>query len=148
MTSEEFEKLEDKWQTVYIDGRTPIRMVSKRSSKKDCILWYDDECSHTIHYSRITLELSDSEKELDSRASKYADAAKRQKFFDDRVKYVAADFAYKCYHIGATEQRKIDIAKAIEWLKETQIFEHPDYKHSVPFFTKDDIEEFKKFMMQ
>lgn len=69
MTADEFEKLEDKWQTVYIDGRTPIRMVSKRSSKKDCILWYDsDECAHTIHYSRITLDLSDFEKELEELA--------------------------------------------------------------------------------
>lgn len=44
-------------------------MVSKRSSEKDCILWYDaDECAHTIHYSRITLELSDFEKELEKLA--------------------------------------------------------------------------------
>lgn len=71
MTREEFEKLEDGWQTVYIDGRTPITMVSKESSKEDCILWYDDdECSHTIHYSRITLGLSDFEKELERLANK------------------------------------------------------------------------------
>lgn len=72
MTKEEFDKLEDKWQTVYLDGKTPIRMVSKRSSKEDCILWYDSyEYSHTTHYSRITLELSDFEKELDRLANEY-----------------------------------------------------------------------------
>lgn len=72
MNKEEFEKLEDKWQTVYIEGRTPIQMVSKNSSKKDCILWYDeDECSHTIHYSKITLELSDFEQELEKLTKNY-----------------------------------------------------------------------------
>ena len=50
MTKEEFEALEDNWHTVYIDGCKPIRMVSKYSSKKDHILWYDsDEFAHTIH---------------------------------------------------------------------------------------------------
>ena len=65
MTKEEFEALEDKWQTVYIDGCKPIRMVSKYSSKKDHILWYDsDECAHTIHYSKVELNRIDRTEEF------------------------------------------------------------------------------------
>lgn len=65
MTKEEFEALEDKWQTVYIDGCKPIRMVSKYSSDKDCILWYDsDEFAHTIHYSKVELKRIDRTEEL------------------------------------------------------------------------------------
>ena len=65
MTKEEFEALEDRWQTVYIDGCKPIRMVSKYSSKKDHILWYDsDEFAHTIHYSKVELNLIDRTEEL------------------------------------------------------------------------------------
>ena len=65
MTKEEFEALEDNWQTVYIDGCKPIRMVSKYSSKKDHILWYDsDEFAHTIHYSKVELNRIDRTEEL------------------------------------------------------------------------------------
>ena len=65
MTKEEFEALEDNWRTVYIDGCKPIRMVSKYSSKKDHILWYDsDEFAHTIHYSKVELNLIDRTEEL------------------------------------------------------------------------------------
>ena len=65
MTKEEFEALEDMWQTVYIDGCKPIRMVSKYSSKKDHILWYDsDEFAHTIHYSKVELNRIDRTEEL------------------------------------------------------------------------------------
>lgn len=65
MTKEEFEALEDKCQTVYIDGCKPIRMVSKYSSKKDHILWYDsDEFAHTIHYSKVELNRIDRTEEL------------------------------------------------------------------------------------
>ena len=65
MTKEEFDALEDKWQTVYIDGCKPIRMVSKYSSKKDHILWRDsDERTHTIHYSKVELERIDRTEEL------------------------------------------------------------------------------------
>ena len=57
MTKEEFEALENKRQTVYLDGCTPIRMVSKYSSEKDHILWYDwDECAHKVHYSKVELK--------------------------------------------------------------------------------------------
>ena len=67
MTKEEFDALEDKCQTVYIDGCKPIRMVSKYSSKKDHILWYDsysDEFVHTIHYSKVELKRIDRIGEL------------------------------------------------------------------------------------
>ena len=65
MTKEEYEALEDKWQTVYIDGCKPIRMVSKYSSKKDHILWYDsDEVAHTIHYSKVEMKRIDRTEEL------------------------------------------------------------------------------------
>ena len=65
MTKEEFEALEDNWRTVYIDGCKPIRMVSKYSSKKDHILWYDsDSCAHTIHYSKVELNRIDRTEEL------------------------------------------------------------------------------------
>ena len=65
MTKEEFEALEDKLQTVYIDGCRPIMMVSKYSSKKDHILWHDlDVREHTIHYSKVELERTDLTAEL------------------------------------------------------------------------------------
>lgn len=65
MTKEEFEALEDKWHTVYIDGYKPIWMVSKYSSKKDHILWRDsDERTHTIHYSKVELNRIDRTEEL------------------------------------------------------------------------------------
>lgn len=58
MTKEEFDALDNKYQTVYLDGCTPIRMVSKW--KEDHILWYDsDECSHTAHYSKVELNRTD-----------------------------------------------------------------------------------------
>ena len=53
---------------------------------------------------------------IEERATKYADLAKKQEFFDNRIKEVAANFAYSHYTIGATEQRDIDIEKATEWL--------------------------------
>ena len=63
MTKEEFEALENKCQTVYLDGCTPIRMVSKW--KEDHILWYDkDECSYTSHYSRVELNRTERTDEL------------------------------------------------------------------------------------
>ena len=65
MTKEEFEALEDKLQTVYIDGCKPIMMVSKCSSKKDHILWHDlDVREHTVHYSKVELERTDRTEEL------------------------------------------------------------------------------------
>lgn len=65
MTKEEFDALEDKWHTVYIDGYKPIWMVSKYSSKKDHILWRDsDERTHTIHYSKVELNRIDRTEEL------------------------------------------------------------------------------------
>ena len=40
-------------------------MVSKCSSDKDCILWYDsDEFAHTIHYSKVELKRTDRTEEL------------------------------------------------------------------------------------
>ena len=63
MTKEEFEALENKCQTVYLDGCTLIRMVSKW--KEDHILWYDaDEFAHTIHYSKVELNRIDRTEEL------------------------------------------------------------------------------------
>ena len=65
MTKEEFDALENKWNTVYIDGYKPIWMVSKYSSKKDHILWRDsDERTHTIHYSKVELNRIDRTEEL------------------------------------------------------------------------------------
>ena len=65
MTKEEFDALENKWHTVYIDGYKPIWMVSKYSSKKDHILWRDsDERTHTIHYSKVELNRIDRTEEL------------------------------------------------------------------------------------
>lgn len=65
MTKEEFEALEDKLQTVYIDGCKPIMMVSKYGSKKDHILWHDlDMREHTIHYSKVELNRIDRTEEL------------------------------------------------------------------------------------
>ena len=65
MTKEEFDALDNKCQTVYLDGSKPIQMVSKHSSDKDCILWYDkDYCMHTVHYSKVELKRIDRTEEL------------------------------------------------------------------------------------
>ena len=65
MTKEEFEALEDKWHTVYIDGCKPIKMAAKDSLDTDYILWYDsDGCAHTIHYSKVELKRIDRTEEL------------------------------------------------------------------------------------
>lgn len=49
---------------------------------------------------------------------------------------------------GAIWQHKIDIEKACEWLKQCITFNHPDYRHPVPYFDDEDIEEFKKIMSE
>lgn len=46
----------------------------------------------------------------------------------------------------ATEQQKIDIDKACEWIRQCITFQHPDYRHPVPFFDEEDIESFKRAM--
>lgn len=50
------------------------------------------------------------------------------------------------YKYAAAEQRKIDIDKACEWLRQCTTFQHPDYRHPVPFFDEEDIESFKRAM--
>ena len=63
----------------------------------------------------------------------YADHA----FFDnDRA------FAERHFCEGA----KWAIEKACEWLRQCTTFVHPDYRHPVPYFSDDDIEEFRKAM--
>lgn len=114
MTKEEFDKLEDKWQTVYLDGKTPIRMVSKRSSKKDCILWYDsDECSHTAHYSRIEVKQCEHQKAIDT-------FAKEKYPLEDGIEEAGWN-ARQCelrdaFKAGFIKSEKVFLEKACEWM--------------------------------
>lgn len=96
MTKEEFEALEDNWQTVYIDGCKPIRMVSKYSSKKDHILWYDsDEFAHTIHYSKVELNRIDRTEEL----TEFAKGLMIGDYYYDRLKDVYRRVTLDTFHM-------------------------------------------------
>ena len=96
MTKEEYEALEDAWQTVYIDGCKPIRMVSKYSSKKDHILWYDsDEFAHTIHYSKVELNRIDRTEEL----SEFAKGLMIGDYYYDHLKGVYRRVTLNTFHM-------------------------------------------------
>ena len=106
MTKEEFEALEDKWQTVYIDGCKPIRMVSKYSSKKDHILWYDsDEFAHTIHYSKVELNRIDRTEEL----SEFAKGLMIGDYYHDRSDGVCKRVTLKTFRMIANRDLSIAI---------------------------------------
>ena len=96
MTKEEFEALEDKWHTVYIDGFKPIRMVSKYSSKKDHILWRaSDECTHTIHYSKVELNRIDRTEEL----TEFAKGLMIGDYYYDHLKDVYRRVTLNTFHM-------------------------------------------------
>ena len=96
MTKEEFEALEDKCQTVYIDGCTPIRMISKYSSDKDCILWHDsDECAHTVHYSKVWLKRTDRTEEL----SEFAKCLMIGDYYHDHLNDVYRRVTLNTFHM-------------------------------------------------
>ena len=96
MTKEEFEALEDKLQTVYIDGCRPIMMVSKYSSKKDHILWHDlDVREHTIHYSKVELERTDRTAEL----SKFAKGLMIGDYYYDHLNDVYRRVTLNTFHM-------------------------------------------------
>lgn len=106
MTKEEFDALEDKWQTVYIDGCKPIRMVSKYSSKKDHILWYDsDECAHIIHYSKVELNLIDRTEEL----TEFAKGLMIGDYYHDRSDGVRKRVTLKTFRMIANRDLSIAI---------------------------------------
>ena len=106
MTKEEFEALEDKWQTVYIDGCKPIRMVSKYSSKKDHILWYDsDEFAHTIHYSKVELNRIDRTEEL----SEFAKGLMIGDYYHDRSEGVYRRVTLKTFRMIGNRDLSIGI---------------------------------------
>ena len=106
MTKEEFEALEDKCQTVYIDGCTPIRMVSKYSSDKDCILWYDsDSCAHTIHYSKVELNRIDRTEEL----SEFAKGLMIGDYYHDRSDGVRKRVTLKTFRMIGNRDLSIAI---------------------------------------
>ena len=106
MTKEDFEALEDKWQTVYIDGCKPIRMVSKYSSKKDHILWYDsDSCAHTIHYSKVELNLIDRTEEL----TEFAKGLMIGDYYHDRSDGVRKRVTLKTFRMIANRDLSIAI---------------------------------------
>ena len=95
MTKEQFDALDDKWQTVYLDGYTPIRMVSKYSSKKDHILWYDeDECAHTVHYSKVELNRIDRTNEL----GEFVKGLMIGDYYHDRLKDVYKRVTLETFH--------------------------------------------------
>lgn len=66
--------------------------------------------------------------------------------YDEYDRGICRDVAERAYIQGATDQRKIDIDKACEWLRQCITFQHPDYRHPVPFFDEEDIESFKRAM--
>ena len=106
MTKEEFEALEDNWQTVYIDGCKPIRMVSKYSSKKDHILWYDsDEFAHTIHYSKVELKRIDRTEEL----TEFAKGLMIGDYYHDRLEDVYRRVTLKTFRMIANRDLNIGI---------------------------------------
>ena len=106
MTKEEFEALEDKLQTVYIDGCKPIMMVSKYSSKKDHILWHDlDVREHTIHYSKVELERTDRTAEL----SKFAKGLMIGDYYHDRSDGVIKRVTLKTFRMIGSRDLSIGI---------------------------------------
>lgn len=116
MTKEEFDKLEDKWQTVYLDGKTPIRMVSKRSSKEDCILWYDsDEYAHTAHYSRIETKQCDHQKAIDTFAKEKYPLEDGMENAHWNARQCELREAFKA---GFLKSEEVFLKKACEWLKD------------------------------
>ena len=95
MTKEQFDALDDTWQTVYLDGYIPIKMVSKRSSKKDHILWYDeDECAHTVHYSKVELNQIDHTNDL----GEFAKGLMIGDYYHDRLKDVYKRVTLDTFH--------------------------------------------------
>lgn len=95
MTKEQFDALDDKWQTVYLDGYTPIRMVSKYSSKKDHILWYDeDECANTVHYNKVELNRIDRTNEL----GEFTKGLMIGDYYHDRLKDVYKRVTLDTFH--------------------------------------------------
>ena len=106
MTKEEYEALEDKWQTVYIDGCKPIRMVSKYSSEKDHILWYDkDYCTHTVHYSKVELNRIDRTEEL----TEFAKGLMIGDYYHDRSDGVRKRVTLKTFRMIANRDLSIAI---------------------------------------
>ena len=106
MTKEEFEALEDKWRTVYIDGYKPIWMVSKHSSKKDHILWRDsDERTHTIHYSKVELNRIDRTEEL----TEFAKGLMIGDYYHDRSDGVRKRVTLKTFRMIANRDLSIAI---------------------------------------
>ena len=106
MTKEEFEALEDKWNTVYIDGYKPIWMLSKYSSKKDHILWRDsDERTHTIHYSKVELNQIDRTEEL----TKFAKGLMIGDYYHDRLEDVYKRVTLKTFRMIANRDLSIAI---------------------------------------
>ena len=106
MTKEEFEALEDKWNTVYIDGYKPIWMVSKHSSKKDHILWRDsDERTHTIHYSKVELNRIDRTEEL----TEFAKGLMIGDYYHDRSDGVRKRVTLKTFRMIANRDLSIGI---------------------------------------
>ena len=96
MTKEEFDALEDKCQTVYLDGCTPIKMVSKYSSEKDHILWYDsDECAHNVHYSKVELNRIDRAEEL----SEFVKGLMIGDYYNDRSEGVYRRVTLDTFHM-------------------------------------------------
>ena len=106
MTKEEFDALEDKWHTVYIDGYKPIWMVSKHSSKKDHILWRDsDERTHAIHYSKVELNRIDRPEEL----SEFAKGLMIGDYYHDRSDGVRKRVTLKTFRMIANRDLSIAI---------------------------------------
>lgn len=61
-------------------------------------------------------------KTIEKRAEEYADMARGQYYAHDCLKDAVSNATYSNYIIGATEQREIDINKAVKWLVNHECF--------------------------
>ena len=81
-------------------------MVSKYSSKKDHILWYDsDEFAHTIHYSKVELKRIDRTEEL----TKFAKGLMIGDYYYDRSDGVRKRVTLKTFRMIANRDLSIAI---------------------------------------
>lgn len=67
---------------------------------------------------------------------------------DEIVATIVDEMVYNNALVVANTIKSEMIEKACEWLRQCITFQHPDYRHPVPFFDEEDIEDFKNFMKQ
>ena len=106
MTKEEFEALEDKRQTVYLDGCKPIKMAAKDSLDTDYILWYDsDGRAYIVHYSKVELNRIDRTEEL----TEFAKGLMIGDYYYDRSDGVRKRVTLKTFRLIGNRDLRIEI---------------------------------------